>query len=81
MGCSKLSRRQTITPRGVIVRTVERRNERCRAANDCTRAVIVRSYRTEPVELNVKLEKKIKNKKKIRLTKTENNEKQTKIKD
>jgi hypothetical protein len=43
---------------GVIVRNTEEVNEDCRAANDRTRAVIVRSYRTDPVELNVKLEKK-----------------------
>jgi FAD/FMN-containing dehydrogenase len=45
-------------PGGVIVRTTEEVNDRCRAANDRTRTVIVRSYRTGPVELNVKLEKK-----------------------
>jgi hypothetical protein len=43
---------------GVIVRNTEEVNEDYRAANDRTRAVIVRSYRTDPVELNVKLEKK-----------------------
>jgi FAD/FMN-containing dehydrogenase len=45
-------------PGGVIVRTTEEVNDCCRAANDRTRTVIVRSYRTGPVELNVKLEKK-----------------------
>jgi hypothetical protein len=60
----------------VIVRKTKEMNEDCRAANDRTRVVIVRSYGTDPVELNVKLEQK------IRLPKTENNEKtKTKIKD
>jgi hypothetical protein len=45
----------------VIVRTTEEVNDCCRAANDRTRAVIVRSYRMDPVELNVKLEKKNQN--------------------
>jgi hypothetical protein len=40
----------------VIVRKTEEMNEDCRVANDRTRAVIVRSYRTDPGELNVKLE-------------------------
>jgi hypothetical protein len=44
----------------VIVHKTEEMNEDCRAVNDRTRAVIVRSYRTDPVELNVKLEQKIK---------------------
>jgi hypothetical protein len=43
---------------GVIVHKTEEVNEECKATNDRTRAVIVRSYRTDPVELNVKLEKK-----------------------
>jgi hypothetical protein len=46
-------------PGGMIVRTTEEMNNCCRAANDRTRAVIVRSYRMDPVELNVKLERKI----------------------
>jgi hypothetical protein len=45
-------------PGGAIVRTTEEVNDCCRDANDRTRAVIVRSYRMEPVELNVKLEQK-----------------------
>jgi hypothetical protein len=56
----------------VIVRKTKEVNENCRAANDRTRAVIVRSYRMDPVELNVKLEKK------NQTYKIENNEKQNK---
>jgi hypothetical protein len=61
----------------VIVRKTEEMNKDCRYANDRPQAVIVRSYRTDPVELNVKLEQK------IRLPKIENNKKKnkTKIKD
>jgi hypothetical protein len=45
----------------MIVRTVEGVNDRwsCKAANNRTRAVIVRKYKKEPVELNVNLKRKI----------------------
>jgi hypothetical protein len=72
---AELSRGRTIALGGVIVRflsmfgTLEERS-----ANDRPRAVIVRSYRTDPVKLNVKLEQK------IRLLKIENNKKKTKQK-
>jgi hypothetical protein len=56
-------------PGGVIVRTTEKVNNCYRAANDRTRAMIVRSYRMDPEELNVKLERKIKITK-IKSTKT-----------
>jgi hypothetical protein len=61
----------------MIVRKTEEMNEDCRSANHRPQAMIVRSYRMDPVELNVKLEQK------IRLPKIENNEKKnkTKIKD
>ena len=58
----------------MIVRKTEEMNEDCRAANDRTRAVIVRSYKTDPVKLNVELEQK------IRLPKIENNEEKPKQK-
>jgi hypothetical protein len=49
----------SIAQGGVIVRKTEEVNEDCKAANDRTRAMIVYSYRTDPVKLNVKLEQKI----------------------
>jgi hypothetical protein len=76
---AELSRGRTIAPGGVIVRflSIDLALLEERSANDRPRAVIVRSYRTDPVKLNVKLEQK------IRLPKIENNKKKnkTKIKD
>jgi hypothetical protein len=45
-------------PGGAIVRTTEEMKDCCRDAKDRTRGLIVRSYIMEPVELNVKLEQK-----------------------
>jgi hypothetical protein len=72
---AELSKGRTIATRGVIVRMAEGVNDRCKVANDRTRAVIVRSYRKEPVELNMNL------KRKIRLRKLKITKNKTKIKD